>query len=169
MEMSYEQMRKIKEIYLSHETVEQKLRQVRKMFPSMSEEYAMDLVTFFKYTVSQLPIIRGVKVETRGFEYCCEYTIITQFPDPILPEVQKTIMRILGGVGEFRYEKWGIGKPTETISRHLKEYCDMHPNIKPILGGQRGYPKVFLFEYDVIETATNECYTVAEVAGFVLD
>ncbi|MCM1123790.1 MAG: hypothetical protein NC416_14500 [Eubacterium sp.] len=156
-------------IYSYEDTIEQKVQYAQERFPVLTNVYIEDLKTFFGYTRNQLPIIKGVEVETRwiGSKIDHYYGMITELPEQILPEVQKTIMRIVGCIG-FTYKKWGIGSLNETMKKHLQEYQKIY-QVAPVLGKDCGYPKVLAFDYNGVDSAPNESYSVTEVYGFVLD
>lgn len=158
------------EIYSRNDAIEQKIKCAQERFPVLTNEYVEDLKTFFGYTRSQMPIIKGVEVETMwvGSKKSHYYVMITELPEQVLPEVQQTIIRIVGCLGKFTYKIWGIGSPNETMKKHLQEYQKKY-HVKPVLGESCGYPKVLEFDYNEVDSAPNESYSVTEVYGFVLD
>lgn len=43
-----------------------------------------------------------------------------------------------------------------------------HPGVKRSLECNYGYPKVFTFDFNIVDEAPNESYSVIEWTGFVL-
>ncbi|MCM1087722.1 MAG: hypothetical protein NC419_06160 [Muribaculaceae bacterium] len=161
----------IKDIYQGSDSTESKIKEMRRLFPALNKnQMEDDLTAFFNYTVEQLPIIKGVEVETSKDGFLYNYVMITQMLKQILPEVQKTLMRIMGCLGGFTYQKWGIGKAEEgsSIRKHLDQYLQTHPEVTPIPGKEAGYPKVFEFDYQEVDAARNESYVVTEIMGLIL-
>lgn len=162
----------IMDIFLSEDSVEQKVKRVQNYMPNMPY-YWSDWTAFFGYEVDQLPIIKGVEVTTKFKdkmqEYMRDYIVITQYPKQVLPEVQKTIMRLLGATGGFHYVMWGVGQMNDTIEKYLAEYKNAHPGVKFEPGRKYGYPKVYTFDYEIWDEAPNECYSIVEITGFLLD
>ena len=149
-------------------TPEQKIRRAHEIFHNMSDVWEEDLKIFCNYSEKQLPIIKGVEVKTKYQENVRDYTIITEYPEQVQPEVQKTIMRLLGEVGGYECEKWGIGQINKTINKHLVEYRNTHQGVKFIFGSDYGYPKVFTFDFNIVDEAPNESYSVIEWTGLML-
>lgn len=166
--MNVHQEKCIMDIFLSEDTVEQKVKRVQKYVPNMPD-YWSDWTAFFGYKVDQLPIIKGVEVTTKFNDEVRDYIVITKYPKQVLPEVQKTIMRLLGSTGGFNYEKWGVGQTNDTIEGHLAEYKNAHPGVEFEPGRKYGYPKVYTFDYEIWDEAPNECYSIVEITGFLLD
>lgn len=160
----------IKDIYQGSNSTESKVKEMCRLFPVLKNQTEDDLEKFFNYTIDQLPIIKGVEVETSGGGLVYNYVMITQMPKQISAEVQKTIMRIMGCMGGFTYRKWGIGVVEEgsSFEKHLEEYLQAHPGIKPIFGKEAGYPKVFELEYHEVDVARNRSYIVTEMIGLIL-
>lgn len=149
----------------------QKIQKAHEFFHNMSYVWEEDLKTFCHYSENQLPIIEGVEVKTKGRGYVRDYIVITKYPSNVDPNVQKTIARLLGELGGFECDKWGIGQMNKTISRHLNEYMSAYSKDKEgmKLGSQCGYPKVYTFNLEIWDEAPNESYSVMELTGFVLD
>lgn len=166
--MNVYQEKFIMDIFLSEDSVEQKVKRVQNYVPNMPD-YWSDWTAFFGYEVDQLPIIKGVEVTTKFNDEMRDYIVITQYPKQVLPEVQKTIMRLLGATGGFHYVKWGVGQMNDTIEKHLAEYKNARPEVKFEPGRKYDYPKVYTFDYEIWDEAPNECYSVMKLMGFVLD
>lgn len=137
----------------------------------MQLEY--EFYTLFNYDRSILPLIEGVSVTTRAVidRSLHEYVAITKMPKRN-PDVQQTIMRIMGALGGFEYNQWGIGELNKTMEKHLREYKATHPGTKYILGDVAGYPKVLEFSNNAdnpIAGAPNESYSVWEMIGFIVN
>lgn len=158
----------IMDLFQAEGTVEQKVKRVQDFVPNMSD-YWSDWTAFFGYKKEQLPIIKGVEVKTRFQDDVREYIMLTQYPEQVLPEVQKTIMRLLGGLGGFEYQKWGVGQMTNAMNGYFLEYRNTHPGVEFQAGSNYGYPKVYIFDVDPVKEASNESYSVMELTGFVLD
>ena len=77
-------------------------------------------------------------------------------------------MRICGCLGGFRYEKWGIGEPNDTMKKHLRQYF-AERNVNWIRGVDAGYPRVLEVLREIVENMPNESYEIAEVSGIRLD
>lgn len=78
-------------------TPEEKIQKVHESFHNMPNAWEEDLKTFCNYSEKQLPIIKGVEVKTNYQGYERDYTVITEYPEQVQPEVQKTIMLLLKG------------------------------------------------------------------------
>lgn len=156
---------------LADMSIDEKVRQAKEKFPGLREIYELELRTLFSYDRSELPLIEGVSVTTRsvGGKYEYEHVAITKMPAAILPDVQKTIMRIMGALGGFRYNQWGSGQPTEKMEIHFDEYLKSHPEVRYIPGNKAGYPRVLEFPYNMVEEAPNESYAVWEMMGVILN
>lgn len=146
---------------------EQKIQKMHELFYNMSDVWEEDLRTVC-YSEEQLPYIKGVEVKTKCRNNAREYIMITEYPRRVEPKIQKTIMRMLGEVGGYECEKWGIGQMNHTQNRHFAKYRNAHPEVDFKLGSAYGYPKVFTFEVNTVYEAPNESYSVMELMGIVL-
>lgn len=160
-------------------SVEEKIEKLKEDIPefrNMQDWRRMQLRdefhTLFNYDRSILPLIEGVSVRTRDVidRGQHEYIAITKMPERN-PDVQQTIMRIMGALGGFEYNQWGIGAPSEAMKKHLREYRETHPGTKYIPGIEAGYPKVLGFSnnaHNPVAEAPNESYSVWEMIGFII-
>lgn len=151
--------------------VDDKIRQVKETFPCMSGVYEQDLRILFEGR-EYLPLIKGVEISTRGRESECSYVAVTEMTKTTdmqkQSEFQKAFMRICGCLGGFRYEKWGIGEPNDTMKKHLRQYF-AERNVNWIRGVDAGYPRVLEVLREIVENMPNESYEIAEVSGIRLD
>lgn len=152
-------------------TVDDKIRQVKETFPCMSGVYEQDLRILLEGR-EYLPLIKGVEITTRGRENEYSYVAVTEMTKTTdiqkQSEVQKAFMRICGCLGGFRYEKWGIGEPNDTMKKHLRQYF-AERNVNWIRGVDAGYPRVLEVLREIVENMPNESYEIAEVSGIRLD
>lgn len=152
-------------------TVDEKCREVKKNFPFLSGIYEEDLRIWLGGR-EYLPVVKGVQITTKFGENEQSYIAVIEMPEQTdmqkRSEVQKAFMRICGRIGEFSYDKWGVGGPNETIMKHLKTYLKTHEK-NWIRGEQAGYPRVITMDFEIIENAPNEAYEVIELTGFQLD
>ncbi len=165
--MNYWDFEFVKECYCSEKlSTEQKVEEMGKRFPQLTNIYADDLKTIF---TGKLPLAKGVEIKTRfGDKNPCCYVAVTKMPEEISVDVQKAIMRVGACLGGFKIEKWGIGYPnTEAIKRHLSEYLREHA-VQYIPGEAAGYPKVLEISSNEVDGASNECYLVSEITGIIL-
>lgn len=169
--MDYNAVEVIKCIYQKDDTTKSKVEEMCESSQALKRHEKDDLAIFFNYTVNELPIIKGVEVETTNYNGSGnKYIMITQMPELILSDVQKTIMRIMGCQENFTCERWAIGgaKSSDSIRKHLEEYLKAHSEIRPIPGEEAGYPKVFMFDCNEVAAAHNRSYVVTEMTGLVL-
>lgn len=159
--------------YFSNETKEQKAKEIIGILPEM-HTYREDLESLFGYSPEELPIIEGVAVETNqiGKNEVFMNVVVTKMPVQVLPEVQKTIMRIAGYLSEFQCQRWRMGRIGEhggSAERHFKEYLNNHPDVTPLYLESDGRHKVLVIDYEDIEGGTYVGYCVYEMKGILLD
>lgn len=152
-------------------SVDDKIRQIKETYPCLSGIYEQDLRIWLEGQ-EYLPLIKGVEITTRGRDSECSYVAITEMTETTdtqkQSEVQKAFMRICGCLGGFRYEKWGIGEPNDTMRKHLGQYFAEH-SVNWIRGEEAGYPRVLGMFREIVENAPNEKYEIAELTGIRLD
>ncbi len=151
--------------------VEDKVREVKKIFPCLSGIYEQDLKILFEGR-EYLPVIKGVEFATKFSDNGLSYIAITEIANITdmqrKSEVQKALMRICGCIGGFQYKKWGIGGPNDTIKKHLGQYLSEHAK-NWIRGEEAGYPRVLEMSGEIVGNAPNESYTVTEITGIRID
>lgn len=84
-------------VYHSEMTTEQKVKEIMELYPETAT-YRDDLETLFNCPEEDIPIIKGVEITTNkiGGDTVHGGMTVTKLPSRVLPDIQKTIMRIAG-------------------------------------------------------------------------